>query len=447
MASIRFSVNPMKNGTMIIRAVLSDGNEKPLPKNTGYVIPSNKIKGEYKHWDKKDYRVKALDNAIEINALISRWTSEFDTYKTFCKTNNRKVDIAKFRESLIAYGEVKENTIDLTGKDVQDVPPFMTIAWEWYNQQKGDPAKGIPALSSPGTYKQYKTFNKQVEKYEKERGIILQLKDINKAFYKDFGLWLIISEKNINSTINRKLTRFGTIMDTVFPHIISTQFYKDVHRFKEKDEDVARWAMWPDEQDKFAKVKTNNENELLIKDMFIFAQRTTLRLSDLLQLWPHHRLDIPIKTGKASILDLTQIKTTNYNTVPLDDIALEIWSRRAIDPMQKIFMVPTNLDVNEILRKLFVRAKINRVIEKVRVQGNDVIRESKPFYEVVSFHMSRNTAITEQLTKLPPSIVKQNAGIKKMDTLMRYNRDNQTVRAELTLEAMNKPKKKGKDDK
>jgi hypothetical protein len=432
MASMRFSVKPRSDGMMDIRAMLDDG--KIRYKNTGYAIPSTKIKAksgkmEYKYWDSKKHRVKNHKEEGVINKLLIDWETRFIDYQANCTLHKTKIDFSAFRESLPEIGEEKQpivfNEIDASA------PGLLQLAEQFY--------KSTEKTHKPGTRKQYKTNIEDIRNYELHYKTSVKLTDVGSEWYKQFGLYLIAAENNINSTINRKITRIVTIMHSAFPKYITTQFYKKKYRFKERSENVGRFALWQHEQDAFEQVEALTEYEHLVKDGFILSYETTLRFSDIKELYPSHRHNIPVGDGKTiPILDLTQVKTTHLNTLPLTDKALEIWNRRATDPNSAVFPLMNSQTASEVLKVLCKRAGLNRKVEIVREQGKDVFKETKELHEVISYHMSRNTAITNQLSILPPPLVMKNAGIKKMETVMRYFRDDEINRLQKSRDAMNK---------
>jgi hypothetical protein len=69
MATLRFYLKPLKNGTAHIMAALQAGAVIKT-KYTGYAIPTNKLGNDYKYWDKKKSRVRSHDDAIEINKKL-----------------------------------------------------------------------------------------------------------------------------------------------------------------------------------------------------------------------------------------------------------------------------------------------------------------------------------------------------------------------------------------
>lgn len=424
MASISFVVNPKGKGTLAIRAKFSNGAQATKYKNLGYCIPDNKVKGEYKHWDAVKHRVKNHDKQLAINKKISYWTSEFENYIEHCQREQIVVDIDYFKNMLDA------DKFELPTKANRSL--LLTAAREFYQE--------VLKTHKPGTHKQYKTMIENIEGFEADTHRQYTLSDVNKEFYKKYGLYLIEKENNYNNTVNRKIGRILTVMQYAFEHkLIDTLEFK--HRYSFKNSAPQRFALWPAEIALLKKVKVKSPSERKILDAFLFSCETTLRFSDVIQLYPVHKKDITTKTGKFSILDLTQEKTINANTIALTDYAQQLWMQNATDKDTPVFQILSTNYATPVIKDLCKAAKLNREVEIVRTQNSAITRTVMPLHKAIGFHMARNTAITSQLSKLAPAYVMDNAGIKKMETLMGYYRDDDMARYKKTMEAMNSKRK------
>jgi hypothetical protein len=156
-----------------------------------------------------------------------------------------------------------------------------------------------------------------------------------------------------------------------------------------------------------------------------------------LQLYGYHKKEMDIDGQTIHFIDLTQIKTVNKNQIVLNPRALKIWTAYAQDD-DKVFAIANATKSSKHIKDICEKAKLNRLVEIVKIQNTKVSRSAVPLFQAISYHMSRNTAITTQLQKLPAALVMQNAGIKKMETLMGYNRDQVKDRLLQTLKATSK---------
>lgn len=432
MPSFRFALKPTGNNTAQIRAVLEDaGNE--IYRNTGYTIPANKVNGQYKHWNKKDRRVRQLDNDAEINTLLSDWQNKWDNYVRDCKHYKRPVSIQAFRDSLEGTG-----TAPIVVSDDPGIPGTLSELAKEY-------VRYIQKTHKARTIMQYENCQRDIELYESKYGKVA-LSAVNTDFYRKFGLFMVEEHNNFNNTINRKISRITTLMNYAAAptrRYVTTIDYKEKYKFKPSK--AARFPLQPKEVEAIKKLKLDNPRDQVYLDAFRFACETTLRFSDVLQLLPVHKIERVIKGQTIHVLDLTQIKTTHGNILALSDYALQIWQQYAKDPKKKVFQISYSQTANDKLKDIFEKAELNRKCEIVRTQGNKVFRTIEPLHNVISFHMSRNTAITFQLSELSPATVMQNAGIKKLETVLRYYRDDEEKRMLDTLAVQNRPAKKKKD--
>jgi hypothetical protein len=418
MASLSFNVKPIDNGTLQIYAVFRNGEQRTA-KYLGHDIPDSRLKEEYKCWDKKNKKVRSLPAQVTINEKISDWRSRFDKYKKLCFDNGIKPDIEAFKKSLDSKTEI---TIEKRDTTMLLDMAIMFVA-------------DIQKTHKPGTTKAYDTVIDDIKRFQKETSIKVLLRDVNKEFYKNYGLYLIETENNINNTVNRKIGRIITIMNFAFPKYIQTKEYED--RYKFKGSEAKRFALWPEECEKLWNAKPKTAFGRLVLDAFHFSCETSLRVSDIYELYPHHKTDYPHKGKKIPILDLSQVKTTHLNTLALTDRALEIWNRNATGKAKRVFDFKHSQSANQVLKDICKDLKLTRQCEIITTIGNKVVKETKPLYELISYHMSRNTSVTNQLSKMPPAIVMKNTGIKKVETVMGYFKDDQAARFLTSLDALN----------
>lgn len=412
----------MSNGQLMIRAAFHNSPHPIKYKSTGYSVPPNKIKGEYKYWDVKKNYAKGVENADIINAKIDRWKALFKEYIRHCKTYTKDVNIEYFRSLL----DSDNPTIPTKTYDKNT----LLHLGQMY-------LKSIQGTVKSTTIEQYEVVLTNLEEYQKELGYDITPEHINTEFYKNFGMYLIRAENNYNNTINRKLGRIVTIMEyAVNNNFTGSIAYKN--RYKFKPSTAARFAVWPTEYEIIKKITAPKEEHQQLLDAFCFGCETTLRHSDIAQLYPGHLLLLPDGDDVLPVLDLTQIKTVNSNTIALTDHALQLWNKNVRDNRTKVFRIGSSKSASELLKKYFKKAKLNRKCEIVRTQGNKVERKIVPLYDAITFHMSRNTAITTQLSVMPHAYVMENAGIKKVDTLLGYYRDPAVTRHKTTRTLLNK---------
>lgn len=434
MASFRFGLQPLKNGTVLIRATMQDpatNAGKPLYCSTTYTIPGGKLHGEYKHWDKKKQRVRNTDDASTINSRLSEWLNKWDDYLKECTFYKTSVNITAFRNALDASKKTGDISLPAVTVPMGTPETLLQLANEYYIYAK--------ETLRIGTHKQYKTCIEDITGYQNLYGPVM-LNDVNKEFYRKYGLYLIENANNYNNTVNRKIGRIVTLMNyATAPERKYTKSVDYKAKYKFNPSVASRFPLLPAEIKALKAAKVDNPNDELILDAFRFACETTLRFSDVTQLRPAHKTERVVAGQTIHILDLTQVKTSHANSIALSDYALSLWNKYATGNKYRLFPIQHPQTANDRLKEIFEHnVKLTRMVEIVRTKGSNTEREVLPLYKVISFHMSRNTAITFQLAHLSPAVVMQNAGIKKLETVLRYNRDDEERRMLETLQIQNK---------
>lgn len=129
-------------------------------------------------------------------------------------------------------------------------------------------------------------------------------------------------------------------------------------------------------------VKTFNESEAQVRDMFMIASYTALRISDINSL--------NSATFSEDFITLQQKKTKNCVCVPiLKEIGDLIYKYRYNE-----FPVISDSLANSCIKELARRAGINDILLIPEIRGGDKIIRKVPKYSQVSFHTARRSCIT-----------------------------------------------------
>jgi integrase len=430
MAAIRFYLNPLKNGTAQVIAALQSGSGTPPTKYTGYTVPSNKIKGEYKFWDKKKQQVRGTDNAGEINKKLSTWKATFESYIADCNLAGDVPNMQFIKDKLqgtYLSTYKKNNTQGATLLQVVD-------------RYLADVKPTIKDL----TYRGYKVIKHQLEAYEKKTGRTILISEINETFYKQFTEYLLRTENNINKTVNRKIRKTATIVRYGIETLkLKTDHLDFARRTTLKDTKAAKFPLRPEEiatlkAKALDKEKPLSSYHLTVLHAFLLACEAGLRFSDAQQLRPSHVTSIASDHGLVRFIDFTQIKGSKDNKVPLSDYACSIIDAYTRETNDKLFDFSYSQSISRILKEVFEAAELTRPCEIVRIKGATPIREIKPLHDVISFHHGRNTYITRLLMAgLAPVHVQGNAGHSDLKTTMGYFRPEDTTRLLETLKILN----------
>lgn len=426
MASIRFNVKPAANNKMQIRAIFQDGSDQ-VPKNLGESIPANKIKTEYRYWDKKKQEVRGLDDADRINATISKWKTAFKNYKDDCSRKVQPLDIRLFILSL-------DGTVRLSNDEM----PSLIVIIDLF-------ITSIRATHSNLTVNGYTVIKNDIELYESSKKKKIYLSNIGPSFYKDFATFLIEHENNINSTVNRKQGKIITIVNYAVNDLkIKLQDLDYKKKYQLKESTASKFPLHPEELATLKEAKLTNKYRQMVKDAFIIACETGLRYSDIIQLQGAHIKSYVSSTGLLKFIDLSNIKTDNMNNMPLSDAAIKI-IEKYVKPTGHLFTFHYSQSASKALKAIFLKLDLARPCEIVTKQGAKTTREILPLHNIISFHTARNTYITRLLSaNVAPVFVQGNAGHADIKTTMSYFRNDDITRWQETLKVLNAPLPKGK---
>ncbi len=440
MASIRFELQNKGRATGPVRAIIQQGKGNKVPVNTGYSLPTNKLKDGYKFWDSKKRIAKGHEDALKINAVISSFEAIFNNYIEHCQQFNKAFSMAEITTLLKGHksGKSKDVSVNATkisiSKTNEGKTTFAQCATIFLDSLEYKVKKSV--------VKQYEVVVDHIAEISKKQNKEVLLDDINLSFYNKFAQYCINEQGNINNTILRKVRRIKKIVRFGLDEGL-TNNSRYTAALKLKESPAARFALWDNEVAEVEKIITNKPLHRLCIDAFLFSCYTTLRHSDVTQLTKGNLQYEKISGKEYPILNLSQIKTCHINSMALSDKALAIWNKYAediTDDKKTVFHLKDRNTAARILKQYFKndKLKLDRECLIVRTIGNKTIREHKPLYEVINYHMSRNTAITNQLADLPTELVMENAGIKSYKTLKGYTKDNTEKRHLLTYEALNK---------
>lgn len=423
MAQIRFNVKPISDKKMQIRAIFQDGSSQ-TSKYTGETIPANKVNEKYKYWDSQKQQVRNLEasTSSRINSLLDKWRSLFASYKDDCKRAGERVDIPLFIQSLAGTSILKH---DKTNTLYSISQSFLV---------------SIKKTRNNTTYKGYKVLSEQIKKYQDKRKKPVLLSDVNKAFYKDFTLYLISDENNTNASIGRKQGKIMTMITYAIEDLkikLPDSDYKK--RYALKEAKSAKFPLRPEEVATLRAYSPDNAYHAIVLDAFLLACETGLRHSDIIQLQPAHINSQVTDSGIIRFISLTNIKTDNKNNMPLSDHACAVIDKYTIEGSEApLFKFHHSQAAGKVLKTIFEHLKLNRPCEIITIQGAKTVRANKPLHDIISFHMARNTYITRLLSSnLAPAFVKDNAGHSKIDITMSYYRNDDITRWQETLKILN----------
>lgn len=162
---------------------------------------------------------------------------------------------------------------------------------------------------------------------------------------------------------------------------------------------------------RLAQVRTLNSQEREVRDFFVIACYTALRISDL------QRLN-EAEFGNGMIA-LYQTKTKEKVQIPiLKEIAPLITHYR-----RHGFPIIPKAKANQIIRQLAERSRINDAVTYQEIRGGTATTHTAPKYSLISFHTARRSCITNLYKRgYPVNYIMTLSGHRSIQAFQRYMR-------------------------
>lgn len=259
---------------------------------------------------------------------------------------------------------------------------------------------------------------KRLKLFEQKHNIAVRFSNIDKTFYNKFVEYLYnlgITDNTIDTHI-KHLKTFLKYSAEKGSH--SNMIFMGFERLTRQSKII---ALEYQELINLYKVKTENEIEILIKDLAILQLNSGLRYTDLKNL-----KNFNFKTeysGKNIITERSYIevltnKTGENITIPFNS-AIEYYFKKYVQ--NKTLNITINNQIfNDYLSKLCQRAKINEPTEVYTFRGNEKKTEIKAKYKLITSHTLRKTFISQSLRGAMPATVMSVTGHKSYNAFKRY---------------------------
>lgn len=440
MASLNFPTQ-LKRGFLVVRMIYQTTTADRKILNTGFKVPATKIKGVYKYWDASKQRAKqCAENCDEINEYLKLQETKFIEYLKDCKLRKKapRIEeltalftedrvISKPAQLLKQLSQTKEKSerkisaehsvdLNIEIESNQALSEASKLYRKFALEKVGDVKKS--------TFKPYRTFGEQLKEFEQQRAAgPINLNSIDVKFYKEFTRFLIEKQNNVNSTINRKVTRLKTFLNWCLEEgYINVGTYKKKYKLDEVD--ASKFPLYKEEKDLLYKYIPQAGTESIVYWAFRFALCTGLRYSDVLRLKKLNVQHMDNDGEKLYYISFVEQKTSERTTVPLSTAAIEILSKFDQDEHSHFFNLPTDQECNRTLKDIGKAIGLERICEVKQFQGKELVSEYLPLKDILSFHFARYTYITDLLNNgLSPIYVQNNVGHNKLETTLEYNRD------------------------
>lgn len=262
----------------------------------------------------------------------------------------------------------------------------------------------------------YLTALGRLEEYNRQRKTPIEsFEDFNKRFFMDFTNYLYrftygkTRKHYTQNTIINTLKVVKNLLHRAYDNEMTTNNYFLKVQTTLPADSSEQIYLQEKEIRRFAQVKTENKQECEVRDMFVIACYTALRISDIQQL---NKAII-----KKGVISLYQRKTKELVEIPiLKEIA------PLIEHYQKVgFPVINKMKANKIIRTLAARCHIDEAISHKEYRGGETTIATVPKYDMISFHTARRSCVTNLYKRgYPINYVMSLSGHRSIQAFQRY---------------------------
>lgn len=280
--------------------------------------------------------------------------------------------------------------------------------------EKGINRRGRRGIGS--TAVTYLTALERLEDYNKLRKVpIDSFEDFNKNFFAEFTNYLYVytygktGKHYTQNTIINTLKVIKNLLHRAYDNELTTNNYFLKVQTALPSNASEQIYLQEKEIRKLSRVRTMNEQERAVRDMFVISCYTALRISDIQQL-----NDAIIQNG---VISLYQKKTKELVEIPiLKEIAPLIEHYRQIG-----FPTLNKGQANKIIRSLAARCRIDETVSRKEHRGGETIVVKVHKYDIISFHTARRSCVTNLYKRgYPVNYVMSLSGHRSIQAFQRY---------------------------
>lgn len=398
MATIKFQLRSEVNRPVAIYVYLSMGRGNFLRCRTGFnIVPKDwsTVKGFPKATDEENKvlkeKLKALEAFIldKINEAQGKGTS---IDKAFLE---QKVDEC--------FNRVKASDKTLVINHVHHI-----IDNAQTRKIKGRNKIGL----SDNTLKNYQTYLKILENYEKHLRKPIHFMDIDFHFVERFKTWLINKQKYSVNHSGKSIAFLKSIsMDAERSGVAVNPFVHQIEAFSEANEDRYIITLSFQELDKIWEKPLKREALINARKWLLLGCEIGQRVEDLLKITEKSIR----QTVHGSFIDLRQQKTKKEVTIPVNGRAQKV--------IQDGFPYRiSEQKFNEYIKAIALEAGLDELV-KGKKYDKDTQRKvlgDYPKHELITSHACRRSFATNYYKKMPTTILMTITGHSKESTFLAY---------------------------
>ena len=370
-------------------------------------------KGSDKYWDNSRCKIKVpndIPNSNYINSRLKEIEEEIEKIVTsFIKEDKlTQINCSKAIMKIIK-GDAED--VDENIKNTNNIVEFFDWFLDYY-AKNNSPFTNKPLAA--GTLRTYKNSKNYLRKFLEARKLRdFRFQDIDENFYNDFvsyGKSQGYSKNYIGSIVQKLKT------------IISYAYDKGVHKndefkkryFSKFQEVINHPYLDESEIDSIARLELSNETEKIVRDIFLIACYTGLRVGDLVSFLKNPILSL--NEGKEYVYR-KQDKTGGELYIPINSKAKRILDKRNGEFPPYLHQ---NL-INKLIKPIAKKAKIINDYVLERTEGEETVKIKKPKYKFISSHTGRRSFCTNAYNAgVPPHQIMVISGHKSEKVFYNY---------------------------
>ncbi|MBR9860723.1 site-specific integrase [bacterium] len=314
-----------------------------------------------KYWDHSAQRVKpGHTNATRMNAFLSRTLAQIE-----------EVVLDNSIKGL--HSSANELKAVILGKES---PSFTDYAKSDINKQKRE--------QNHSRYKKVNGIISKLNRYTGSRN--LEFRDINYEFLNKYEMWLRESCGNSQNTIHCNLKYFRKLFNDAIREGLIEHSENPFLRYRLKTEKTTREYLTEDEIKSLNALDLKEDSCICqVRDLFVFACYTGIRISDLLCL--------RTSNYDGNHVQFQTRKTQDLVTIKVPSVATSILEKYNSETSEYLFpFIKSDLNKLELQKKIMsITAKCNQHLK--------VLAPKAGIQKHLHFHMSRHSFATLALKK------------------------------------------------
>lgn len=267
---------------------------------------------------------------------------------------------------------------------------------------------------APGTMRAIRSSYNHFKDFEKKMKFKLEFSKIDQAFYDKFLNYCFNTLHIQNAYTGKLIKDLKAFLNWAADRGYNNHFDFRKKSFKKLTEEIEIVFLTYEElMSLYNHDFSDSPNKDAIRDLFCFGCFTGMRLSDILALAPEN-----VHTDK--ILFRVE-KTEQTNTVPLNPYSRAILDKYKGKLEDKALPSFSEGFINLELKSIFADVELGRNIHMTHFRGAKKMKEVLPLNEIITFHVSKKTFMTNFLAKGGSLITAMSiTGNKDFKTAKRY---------------------------